>query len=323
MTRRLLLAVLSLLALASCLPQEASVWGTPTWDPLRPYLDASSSRGTAQAAAATADYYSALLTATPLAQQATATERAWVVRQTQVAAEITSTARSAEWTATADSVQATSTAAATQTAQSIELALTANAATTTASANEANRLVYTAAMEAEVERVQQAVERDRQTNTLKALAPWAALALVFPVTLFLLYQRGRVMVVRRDERGDAPLLADVVDGVVSDPDRQFHPQGGLRRGDLKLLDAPTPALQAGVTERDQMLDLATRPGSGDGERRRDAGRRMADAERPAAVTVVPPDEMAARLQDVLPPLMLETIEGEVEDGGRDAGHPAA
>ncbi|MFZ5882467.1 MAG: hypothetical protein ACOYYI_01655 [Chloroflexota bacterium] len=303
------------LLLISCVP--AVPQETAQSDPVQPYVDANRSRATAQAAAETAEYYSGLLTATVQAQQATATERAWVVQQTQVAAQITATARAWEATVAADSAQSTATAAATQTMQALMVQATAQAVQATSTANAANGQAYATAMAGEAERVRQAVERDRQTNTLKALAPWIGLALVFPLSLWLLYQRGRLVTIPRDARGDAPLMLDVVEGVVTDVDRSLHPQSGMRRADLASLPKPPLALQAGVTERDQMLDLATRPG-GD-ERRKETARQIAaqNAALPqgetGGVTIVPPQSVQPRLGDVIAPMMLEAVDGEIKE----------
>jgi len=299
-------------------PQAVSGVGTATPDPLEIFVGANSSQRTAQAAQATADYFGQQITATVMARDALATERAFNFQSTQIAANITSTAQSAYATMTADSINATSTAAFTQTAVALQVAGTQLALTTTAAANEANAKAYAVAMEGEAQRVKDAIERDRLTNTLKAFMPLVMLAAAFVVFLVLAYHRGRVIIVPRDERGDAQLIGDVVDGTLSDPDRFTNGVSGLRRRDLDLLPPPSAERQAAVTERDQMVDLATRPGGDDGERRRQAARQMTDgrpkAALPASVTIVPPEQVRPVVQDVMPPLLMDATEGEMKDG---------
>lgn len=308
----LLLVVIGLVGCGTA--SEQPIIATPTPDPLEIYVGAHSNQATAQAAQATAEYFQQMITATAVAQQATATERAWLVQQTQVAAQLTATAQVWAATATADSAKATATAAATQTAQAMVLAVTANAATTTAEANAANAKAYAVAMEGEEARVRNAIERDRMTNTLRAVLPWAGLVAAFILLLYLLYYHGRMRIIRKDAHGDAPLLVDVVDGIAHDADRQFHPQGGMRRQDLNLLKPPKEEYQASVTTRDQLVDLASRHNGG--ERHQLAAEISAQSALPAPapkVEVVPPEKVRSVVKDVMPPLLMDAVEGEISD----------
>jgi hypothetical protein len=322
--KRIFLLPLIFLLLSACgtstSSNGASAPATGTPDPLEIFVGANSSQRTAQAAQATADYFGQQITATVMARDALATERAFNLQSTQIAANITVTAQSAEATMTADSINATSTAAYTQTAVALQVAGTQMALTTTAEANEANAKAYAVAMDGEAQRVKNAIERDRMTNTLKAFMPLVMLAAAFGVFLVLAYHRGRIIIVQRDERGDAKLIGDVVDGIVSDPDRQANGMSGLRRRDLELLPPPSAERQAEVTERDQMVDLATRPGGDDGERRRQAARQMTEARPKAAlpesvITIVEPEQVSAVVQDVMPPLLMDATEGEIKKDG--------
>jgi hypothetical protein len=322
--KRIFLLPLIFLLLSACgtstSSNGASAPATGTPDPLEIFVGANSSQRTAQAAQATADYFGQQITATVMARDALATERAFNFQSTQIAANITSTAQSAYATMTADSINATSTAAYTQTAVALQVAGTQMALTTTAEANEANAKAYAVAMDGEAQRVKDAIERDRMTNTLKAFMPLVMLAAAFGVFLVLAYHRGRIIIVQRDERGDAKLIGDVVDGTISDPDRQANGMSGLRRRDLELLPPPSAERQAAVTERDQMVDLATRPGGDDGERRRLAARQMTEARPKAAlpesvITIVAPEQVSAVVQDVMPPLLMDATEGEIKKDG--------
>lgn len=295
---------------------EQPIIAAPTRDPLEIYVGAHSNQATAQAAQATAEYFQQMITATVAAQQATATERAWLVQQTQVAAQTTATAQVWAATATADSIRSTSTASVSQTAQAVSIEATRIALDATASANQADARAYATAMAAQAESVQLALERDRKTNTFRAVLPWAGLVAAFVLLLYLTYYRGRILIIPKDERGDAKLIGDIVDGTVTDPDRMFHPQGGLRRGDLHLLKPPSAEQQAEITARDQLVDLASRP-SGGGERQRlAAGMSVRSAALPAPapkVEVVSPEKVQPVVQDVMPPLLMDAVEGEVSD----------
>jgi len=301
------LTVLLWLTLSAC-----ATAGTPTPDPLAIFVGADSSLKTAQAAQATADYFGQQLTATLQARRALATERAWSIQETQAALQITATARAWEATAAAERAMATSTAAAAQTAQALSVAATQSALSATAEANVANARAYATAMAAQAESVNLAMERGRMTNAWKAVLPWTAAAVTFSLAIFLLYHRGKILIVPKDERGDARLIGNVVDGTVLDPDKQFHPLGGLLRCDLLL--PPGAEQQAAVTGRDQLVDLATRPGGDDGERRRLAARQITDghpkATRPASVTIVAPEQIRPVVQDVVPPMLMDAVEGE-------------
>jgi hypothetical protein len=195
------------------------------------------------------------------------------------------------------------------------MAATQSALRATEQANYANAIAYATAQAGEAESVRLAVEREQMTNLVKAFTPPALLFVTFVVAIFLLYQHGRVRVIRRDEREDAPLVLDVIEGVMTDADRSFYAQSGTRREDLKKLPTPPLALQAGVTERDQMVDLATRPGDGrTTERRREVSLPAAQTPplaRPQ-VELLPPDK-ATVIGDVIPALMMDAVEGEIKE----------
>jgi len=310
MKRSLPLYLLLPLLLAACAaqpPSGAVPLATPsqTPDPVLFHAGAESANMTAQ-------YYNSKMTATAEAQQSAATARAWDVQAMQAAADITSTARAWELTVAADMAISTATAAAQQTAQAMEIAMTQDAASITATANYANARTYSTAMASEAQSAQNAVERDEMTNILQAFLPFVLLAVSAWVGFKLLYHRGRTIVVHRDPRGDAPLLGDLIEGVVFDPDRNFHPAGSYRSA--KALPAPSAAQQAAVTERDQLLDLATRGSGAPKGRASLPGQTPAPAseENKTAIKVLPPQDVQARLQDVIPTMMLDAVvDGEI------------
>ena len=292
-----------------------------TPDPIQVFVDANSSQATAVSAAATAQFYSAQLTATVEAQHATATERAWLMQATQQAAEITSTARVWEATVTADSLSATSAAAQAATAQSIQTTATQQVWNTTATANEASSQAYATAMAGEAISVELAVQRERMTNKVKAVVPWVFLVAVFVVSLALAIRWSRVRPVLRDARGDAPLL--VIDGKVYDADRNPYPLLDLSQKKPEIPALVPPELQAPTTARDQMIDLTTR-GSLDApsnDRRKSAAKQMASQNMGAlpTVKVLPPEQVRPLLKDVLPGIVRDAIEADVlnptDEGG--------
>jgi len=302
------------LLLVSCTTAPTAVpVGIQTPDPVQVFVDANSSQATAVSAAATAQFYSAQLTATVEAQHATATERAWLMQATQQAAEITSTARVWETTVTADSMSATSAAAQASTAQSIQSTATQQVWNTTATANEASSQAYATAMAGEAISVELAVQRERMTNKVKAVVPWVLLVAVFVVSLSLAIRWSRVRPVLRDERGDAPLL--VIDGKVYDADRNPYPLLDLSQKKPEIPALVSPELQAPTTARDQMIDLATRgaldaPAS---ERRKSVAKQMAAQHLPVlpSVTILRPEQVKPLLKDVLPGIVRDAIEADV------------
>jgi hypothetical protein len=287
-----------------------------TANPAQVFVDAGSSRATAQAAAETAQYYDNLLTATAVSIQATATERAW---QAAAAAD------SAHATATTRAWEVTVTAAVEQTAASDNRTATALAWTPTpnytSTVEWAAARTYATAQAGEAESVRLAIEREQMTNQVKAFTPLALLFVTFVVAIFLMYQHGRVRVIRRDERGDAPLVLDVIDGVAVDQDRNPYAQGGLRREDLEKLPTPPLALQAGVTERDQMVDLATR---GNGSRTGQTSQLMQPTNfqqqqeqrqiAPAQVQILPPEQARPLLGNVVDGIVRDAIEADLSEG---------
>jgi len=127
------------------------------------------------------------------------------------------------------------------------------------------------------------LDRQRSSNQFKAMMPgltFAFLAIVAVWEVMAITRRERVRAIPRDARGDAPLLLDVLDGVVSDPDANPNYASGTRRlkapedDPLPQLPAITAERQDKVKQNDQLLDLATRglPVQGNGstqeERRR-------------------------------------------------------
>ena len=276
--------VVTPILLAACVPP-----GTPDL-----YYRAGSSQATASAAVAAAQYYSSQVTATAQAYNWVATERAWNA------------------TATADSIQATSTAAGIATAQTWQSTATQRAFDVTATADAALGAAFATVQAGHAASVVLAVERETMTNQAQAVAPWAITIGAFVVAVIATLRWTRVRVISTGMPGDKPLLLDVVDGVVTDPDLSVNASSGIKREDLKLLRAPSPEIQAQAKMRDQMIDLTTR-GAPDTARRKAAARIVANTPLPITtqVQVIEAAKALPMLQDVLPGIIRDAIDTDI------------
>ena len=274
-------------------------------------------------------------TATAEAQRfnATATASAEQDQARRDAATATASAQQKAEDRAAAAWAATSTAEAvrfeaTATAEAIALQATATAeavaieATATASAHRAHREAAESA--AAARRAELATRREELIYPLKAYGPWALVVLLaglfaFAAIRFIKAAEVRARAIRRDARGDAPLLA-FPNGrggmLVYDPDRSFGPVAVLD-GEVSMPSLVDEDQQAAVTMRDQAVDLATR-GLPRKERQRSQSTRRRQAQRlamtgaPPRVQVIPPTRVAAWLQDVRPKALAMTIENANE-----------
>jgi hypothetical protein len=122
--------------------------------------------------------------------------------------------------------------------------------------------------------------------------------------------------VRRDARGDAPLMAFPHPNgrgvLVYDPDRSFGPVAILD-GEVSMPALVAEDQQAAVTMRDQAVDLATRgvpsrPRKRSPSTRKRQARRLAMTGAPPRVQVISPRKVSGWLQDVRPKALAMTIE---------------
>jgi hypothetical protein len=263
----ILLVLLGLtLGLTACVGATPD-WVVPTRDPVQLYADASRSQ-------ATADFFNAQLTATAEAISARATEVAWqatasaeAAQSTQSAlllyAQLTATERAWQSTATSDSVNATSTAAGTATAITWQSTATQSALNATGTVDAASAAAVATIQAAEAQRVLLALERDRMTNQIKAVAPWLVTLAIFCASfglgLVFFWRRSKITIINRDKFGDTPkvIIHQAGHAIAYDPDRAFGPILDVQP-DGKPLMPPVahPELQAGVTTRDQAIDMA-------------------------------------------------------------------
>lgn len=213
----------------------------------------------AQALRATAAAQSALVLEATLEggkAQATQTAQAGQAQATATAQALeiqgTATAQAYQATATAQAlqVQATGTAAVIQTATAWPITATPLAATQAAIVRQAEETRRRAQLEA-------------VTIPLQALfwpVFWGVVLVLLALALVLAYRRLMPVLelrLRTFHRGgnDAPIF--VFPGLLIDPDKQFGPGLVLtQNGATSTGHAPTPALQAETTARDQAVDLA-------------------------------------------------------------------
>lgn len=219
-------------------------------------VSAENARLTAEAAQKIAESQSRYLTATAEAP---------IIRITETAAAFA--LEQQYWTATANSVKSTETAAMTQTAQAW-----------TPTPNATSTVVF-AMVDAQVKQLANDVERDnlelerqRKNNEFWRLMPGISFAVIALMAIMFgfVYVRGqRYKPAAVDERGNVLPIIDVVDGQVTDVDRNPNFKATLGNGIFerlveKRLQLPpavppvTAERQDAATERDQMVDLAIR-----------------------------------------------------------------
>jgi len=110
---------------------------------------------------------------------------------------------------------------------------------------------------------------------------FVVLVLVLAICMMLIVRRWSFQTAKVDDRGNVLPVLNIVDGIYTDIDRSPNFQGQLKAGLINrwvekklnlppLLPAVTAARQDATTERDQMLDLATRglPSEGKSEGRK-------------------------------------------------------
>jgi hypothetical protein len=243
------LFLLSLLLLVSCASP-----GTVTTPNL--FVESQNARATADAAEELAAYQERFLTATAEAPIVHITETAAAQSvQSTVTAQAMAIQQS-YWTTTAQSVQETETAAMTQTAMAWTPTPNATSTSVFAVLNAEGTQ-----MANQVQRDNLELERQEYANDFWANLPgltWAFLSLVLVLGLMLFTRRARYQPAKVDERGNILPMLDIVEGTITDPDRNPNYLSGTRREDLKALPALTADRQDNVTHRDQAIDAVTR-----------------------------------------------------------------
>jgi hypothetical protein len=297
---------------------EQVVYPTHTPDPIQAYVDANASRSTAVAAIATAEYFSMQLTATVEARNQIATQQEFSLQATQQAAGILATERAWNATSTADSVQAAVIATGTASAVAQQAIWTQRAMDITATANSASVQAFATQQYSKARSEELSIRRKEMMNTVAAIVPWSISVGTFVVMVVVSFRWSRVRIIQRDPRGDSPLLLNVVDGVAYDFDRHPTSTGGLQRQDIKLLPQFSASDHTQTTERDQMLDLATR-GFPNAVRRRPAPQEPVRNLLPHApssasaprIELINVSQAKPLFYDVIPHIVRDAIEAEI------------
>jgi len=259
MDKKLFFTIFVLFALAGC--------GSPPHQQDL-YSNSVSSRATADALLQQAQVQELFLTATAEAP---------IIRITETAAAMAM--QQQLWTITAQSVEGTQIAAMTQT--SMAWTPTPNATSTAAFAllNAQGTQMANNAIRDNLE-----LQRQRDINDFKGKLPvysFVVLVLVLAICMMLIVRRWSFQTAKVDDRGNVLPVLNIVDGIYTDIDRSPNYQGQLKAGLISrwvekklnmtpLLPAVTAARQDATTERDQMIDLATRglPSEGKSEGRK-------------------------------------------------------
>lgn len=161
-------------------------------------------------------------------------------------------------------------------------------------------------------------QRERMLMPLVTYGPWVllvALALLtgYGVLRAIAVLELRARAIRRDARGDAPLLV-LPHGrgvVVYDGDRAFGPATVVDADSVTMPALVATEQQASVTMRDQAVDLATRglprPDQAGQGRQRAMAQRLALTGAPPQVRVIDPQAVRSWLQDVTPQALALTM----------------
>jgi len=309
--------ICSMWFISSC-TVPAQIANTP--DPIQAYVDANASKGTAIAAVATAEYFSMQLTATVETRNQVATQQEYSLQATQQAVSILATERAWNATTTADSINAAVIATATASAVAQQAIWTQRAMDITATADSASVQAYATQQYSKARSEELSIRRKEMMNNVAAVVPWTVGVGTFVVMVIVLFRWSRVRIIQRDQRGDSPLLLNVVDGVAYDFDRHPTSTGGLQRQDIKLLPKFSASDHTQTTERDQMLDLATR-GFQNSARRRPApletARNLLPRHAPSSASPTPRIEVIDVAQakplfhDVIGHIVRDAIEAEI------------
>ena len=301
-----------LLFTTACAATPAVSQSPNTPDAVQAYVDANASQATAVAAVATAQYFTAGLTATADAHDQSATQQAFNLQATQQAENISSTQQAWNATSTSSSAQATQSASGTTTASAAQAIWTAQAIDVTSTAAQASVQAYATEQYSNARTDELTLQRRELMNNVEAVTPWAAFGISFIAAILFVFRWTRVRVIQRDERGDAPLLLNTIDGIAYDADRHPLSTAGLLRNDLQRLPQLSAENHTLTTAHDQMLDLATRlPNSPRLQEKLTAAIASSDPKSTPQVQVIPEEQAKLWLKDVLPHLLQDAIEGEI------------
>lgn len=314
-----LVLLVILLAVVSCAP--AVPYNQMPGNDL--YSSANSSRMTADALLRQAQWQE---------QALTASAQAPVIRITETAAALAVQATQAQSTSVA--AQQTQAGAMTQTA--VWFTATPNATGT----------LDALALSAAQTQTTLNLQREQDNNDFKGKLPaysFVIVVLVLAIVLMLIIRRSRYQTMKTDARGNVLPVLDIVDGVVTDSDRNPNYKGSTSNdwmirilahivkkkwGVDLMLPEITAARQDAVTFRDQLMDLATRglpaPSKSEDARKAKAGELMTQPQAQLSaphVQLIAPDSVLVRpiLQDVVPQIAQDSIEAEIYEVKKEEG----
>jgi len=296
------------------IPATPPVSYSPTPDPIQAFVDANSSKGTAIAAIATADYFGSQLTSTVEARNQSATQQVLAIQGTQLAIQVQSTERAWQATTTSDSARATAIASQTASAAAQQAIWTQRAVDVTSTADAASVQAYATQQYADSRSEQLAIERAELVNKIAAFIPTVLVLSVFGVALLIALRWSRYRVIQRNARGDIPVLVNVVDGIAYDADRQPTSTGGLWRVDVNNLPKLTSGDYLQTTARDQMVDLKTRGMIGV-SRRSEPNAQKNELPvingKPPQVQFLDEKDALPLMHDILPAILRDAIDAEI------------
>ncbi len=302
-----LLLIVALVLLTSCTTQ-----GAPTQDL---YSSASSNQMTANAAQLLAQYQKDSLTATSQAPIVHITETA--------AAQIISDTQAAS---TDVAAQRTQIAGSTQTAESWTPTPSQTPSITPTSTPNATTTLAFAVLGAQQTQIANDTQKSTYLNDFYSILPellFIALACISALGLIWIGRREQFIPAKVDARGNVLPMLNVVDGTYTDMDRNPNHRGDLKDAFMRDLAhflaqkylgmAPTlPQITAprqdATTERDQMIDLATRglipdTSSQARERKQEAGQQ--------SMKLLTGPTLTSRFKMVDDPNQLDVIDTEV------------
>ncbi|MBN1811790.1 MAG: DNA translocase FtsK [Anaerolineae bacterium] len=251
------LAVILLLIVAGCEGTAASA--PPNADVLRRQAEELRQRADALDASATSAAQ-ATRAAQDVAAQATFTALSAQATAQALDAQATAQARSERTTATAEAIQGMAQAAGT-TATAEALRATATVQAAQAQVETTRQAAQAEAIQATAQAVQRRDEREQMTQPLRTFGPWLLLIAAVTAVAWLAVQllpivKAKLGTIRRDERGDLPLLA-LTQGkvlVMFDPTRGWGPATRLEAGEVSQPLLAEPEYQDGTTKRAQFVD---------------------------------------------------------------------
>jgi hypothetical protein len=255
-------------------------------------------------------------------QALTATAEAPIVRITETAAALAVQATQAQSTSVA--------AAATQAG-----AMTQTAAWWTPTPNMTGTLDALAISAAQTQTTLN-LQQAETSNDFRAMLPaysFVVAVLVLAIVLMLIIRKQRFQPAKVDARGNVLPILDIVDGTVTDVDRNPNFKGSMKNdwlvklvaywfekktGAKLMLPEVTAKRQDDITFRDQMIDLATRglpaPGKNEDARKAKVGEMMAQPRAQLSgptVHLVSSDMVRPIMNDVAPQIAQDSIEAEL------------